>query len=274
VPLLVHAEILESSSRLTRRHARTRPDPRSYRSYLASRPPGAEVEAIRLMIRLSREFGVATHIVHVASLEAVDEIARAKAGGAPVTAETCPHYLTFDADEIHEGATEFKCAPPIRSALHRDALRRGLFRGWLDLVASDHSPAPPAVKCPGDFMRAWGGIASLELSLSATWTALAGARGSTVDLTRDLARWMSESPARLAGLGGRKGRIARGCDADLVVWDPDRESVVEPGRLQQRHQLTPYAGRSLRGVVQTTFLRGRRVWHNGTLVTAGAGHLL
>src|SRR5206468_7038625 len=133
----------------------------------------AEVEAIRLMIRLAREFRTHVHIVHVAAAEAVDELAQAQAGGVAITAETCPHYLSFAAEEIPRGATEFKCAPPIREARHRDALWNALDRGVLGLVATDHSPAPPALKCPGDFLRAWGGIASLELSLSATWTGLA-----------------------------------------------------------------------------------------------------
>jgi allantoinase len=274
VPLLVHAEIFESSGRSTPRDPQSpAPSPRSYASYLATRPPDWEVDAVRLMIRLASEFGVSTHIVHVACAEAVDEIARAKGEGVPITAETCPHYLTFDADGIPEGATQFKCAPPIRNAWHRSALQRGLRSGALDLVATDHSPAPPSLKCPGDFPRAWGGIASLELSLPSTWTALAKAPGSTTE-TADLARWMSEAPARLAGLSDRKGRLAVGCDADLVIWDADGETVVAPERLQQRHKLTPYAGRLLRGVVHTTFLRGRRVWDNGALMSARTGLLL
>jgi allantoinase len=268
------------------------------------------------MVQLAREFGCRVHIVHVACAEAAQAIRSAKAEGVPITAETCPHYLTFAAEEIADGATEFKCAPPIREAHHRTALWEALASGVLDLVATDHSPAPPAMKRPGDFLRAWGGIASLELSLSAVYaglrvfdasarqaSALSRARAfdrlrldpSTVegrestlerevleraggwapasDVIKALSRWMSAAPASLAGLD-RKGRIQAGYDADLVVWDPDEERVVDPQRLQQRHKLTPYAGRRLFGVVRTTFLRGERVWDDNGLVRAGAGHLL
>ena len=188
VPLLVHAESLafigggpfdfrpQVVGRAQRGHTGPprRPDVEaaSYANYLATRPPAAEVDAVRLMVRLAREFNARVHIVHVACAEAADEIAQAKGQGVPITAETCPHYLTFAAEDIRDGATEFKCAPPIREAHHREALWDALQRGVLDLVATDHSPAPPAMKCPGDFMRAWGGIASLELSLPATWTGL------------------------------------------------------------------------------------------------------
>jgi allantoinase len=229
-----------------------------------------EVDAIRLMIRLASEFGVRTHIVHVAAAEAVEDIARARAARVPITAETCPHYLTFAAEDVPDGATAYKCAPPIREARHRDALWDGLRRGVLDLVATDHSPAPPALKCTGDFLRAWGGIASLELSLAATWSG-ARARGFGPG---DLARWLSAAPASLAGLADRKGAIAVGRDADLIVWDPDAAFTVDAGVLQQRHKLTPYAGRRLSGVVRTTLLRGERVWDDGGLVKPGGGQLL
>jgi allantoinase len=275
VPLLVHAESpahLNTPTRLRsdgipRASARqAHPTHPSYQTYLATRPPTAEVEAIRLIVRLARQFAARVHIVHVASADAADEVARAKAAGVAITAETCPHYLTFAAKDVPDGATEFKCAPPIREARHREALWNALAAGTLDLVATDHSPAPPALKCPGDFMRAWGGIASLELSLAAVWT---GAR----DLC-SVARWMSEAPARLAGLDDRKGRIALGCDADFAVWDPDAEWTVEASQLQQRHKLTPYAGRRLRGLVRTTFVRGTRVWDDGRLVAGASGEWL
>jgi allantoinase len=298
VPLLVHAEspaVLEAArspkgSRSTQREwsARLQPSGSDYGEYLATRPPEAEVEAIRTIVRLAREFGVRAHIVHVASAEAVAGIERAKSEGVPITAETCPHYLTFAAEEIPDGATEFKCAPPIRESRHRDALWDGLKRGVLDLIATDHSPAPPALKCPGDFMRAWGGIASLEISLPSVWTA--GQQRSTlesqlseqlkvessqlrVDLSA-IAHWMSERPAALAGLGRRKGRIAVGYDADLIVWDPDAEFTVDASRLQHRHKITPYAGRRLRGRVRTTLVRGERVWDDAELVRASSGQLL
>jgi allantoinase len=290
VPLLVHAELPEFLREPT--HSTHPPslgpvDPElrraspTYSTYLATRPATSEVEAIRLMIRLAREFGVRTHIVHVAAAEAVEEIERAKAGGVRITAETCPHYLTFAAEEIPDGATEFKCAPPIREAAHRTALWDGLQRGVLDMIATDHSPAPPAMKCRGDFIRAWGGIASLEVALAAVWTHLrleaSDLRLETSDLRLarvSLARWMSEFPAALAGLGDRKGRIAAGYDADLVVWDPDAEFTVDAAALQQRHKVTPYAGRRLRGRVMATFVRGQRVWDNGTLTCGSVSRLL
>ena len=290
VPLLVHAEspalilggghigppLREDAgpSREGAEPSRVGADPRvgpaSYSTYLATRPPEAEVEAIRMIVRLAREFATRVHIVHVASADAAEEVARAKAAGVAITAETCPHYLTFDADQIPVGATEFKCAPPIREPRHRQALWGALAAGTLDLVASDHSPAPPALKCPGDFMRAWGGIASLELSLAVVWS-YDGARRLQPS---DVARWMSEAPARLAGVGDRKGRIAPGYDADFMLWDPDIEWTVDSAYLQQRHKLTPYAGRRLRGRVQTTFVRGTRVWDAGRLVGAPVGQLL
>jgi allantoinase len=283
-PLLVHAEspdVINRSCDST--YLAADPDT-SYSAYLATRPPEAEVEAIRLMIRLAREFRTPVHIVHVAAAEAVDEIARAQSDGVAITAETCPHYLSFAAEEIPDGATEFKCAPPIREVRHRDALWNGLARGTLALVATDHSPAPPPLKRPGDFLRAWGGIASLELSLPATWTALAASpsqrvpnhlapTGAPWNRLAQLAAWMSAAPAALARLE-RKGRIAPGRDADFVIWDPDETRIVDPTALEQRHKLTPYAGRCLRGAVRSTFLRGQRVWHDGQLACPATGHLL
>ena len=280
VPLLVHAE----SPGLIRSHP-TYPTYPIYETYLSTRPPEAEVEAIRLVMRLAREFGTHVHIVHVASAEAAGEISRGKANGVSVTAETCPHYLTFAAEDVPDGATEFKCAPPIREAHHRHALWKALADGSLDLVATDHSPAPPALKCPGDFMKAWGGIASLELSLSAIWTALERSNlrvepsdlnvepsDLNVDLCR-IARWMSEAPARLAGIDNRKGRIAPGFDADFIIWEPDAEWTVDSSRLQQRHKLTPYAGRRLRGVVRRTFVRGTCVWGIEEPILGATGQL-
>ena len=278
VPLLVHAE---DPARITQ------PTHPTYQAFLASRPPEAERDAIRLMIRLAKEFRARVHIVHVSSAEGVAAIAEAKAERVPITAETCPHYLTFAAGEIPAGATTFKCAPPIRDATHRAALWHGLASGALDVIATDHSPAPPALKTPGDFSRAWGGIASLELSLAATYTSLKSqvsslsfgnselrVESSELSLPSLLAGWMSAAPAALAGLATRKGRIAAGFDADLVVWDPDAAFVVDPERMQQRHKLTPYAGRSLFGTVLTTFVRGECVWDKNGLARKNGGRLL
>jgi allantoinase len=263
VPLLVHAELPE----YLRVH-RGRAD--SYRDYEATRPDEAERAAIDVMAGLSRDSGAHVHIVHVSSAAGVDEIAAARAAGVPLTGETCPHYLSLIRHDVPDGATEFKCAPPIRSARDREALWRGLESGSLDLVATDHSPAPPSMKCPGDFVRAWGGIASLELSLAVVWTR-ARERGRAVS---DLAAWMSAAPAALAGLSDRKGRIAPGLDADLVVWDAAGEFTVDPAQLRQRHKLTPYAGQRLRGVVHMTYLRGERVWDGGRLTRRRTGQVL
>jgi allantoinase len=261
--LLVHAELPD---RITPHAGQAA----SYHDYMATRPAAAEVDAIRLVARLAGETGAHVHIVHVSSAGGVDAVGDARSAGVRITAETCPHYLTFSSSDVPDGATEYKCAPPIRDGDHREALWRGLGSATLGLVASDHSPAPPAMKCRGDFARAWGGIASIELGLAAVWTE-ARVRGYSVG---DVARWMSEGPAALAGLSGRKGRIAPGHDADLVVWDPDREFTVDVSKLQQRHKVTPYAGRRLRGTVQTTFVRGQRVWDRGGLVRQAGGVLL
>jgi allantoinase len=263
LPLLVHAESPEDILPFAGQ-------PASYRDYLATRPAVAEVQAIGMMGRLMARTGAHVHIVHVSSADGLKTITVLQTMGARITAETCPHYLTFSASSIPDGATEYKCAPPIRDEDDREALWVGLRSGALKMVASDHSPAPPALKCPGDFVRAWGGIASIELGLAAVWTE-ARVRGFGV---ADLARWMSEAPAALAGLSGRKGRIAPGYDADLVIWDPDDEFTVDASRLQQRHKLTPYAGRRLQGAVLSTFVRGQRVWDRGALVQPRAGVLL
>ena len=267
LPLLVHAEapgpIARASSSLS-----SGANPRRYAAYLGSRPREAELEAIELVLGLCRETGCRVHVVHVSAADSLDLARAARDAGLPVTAETCPHYLTFAAEEIPDGATAYKCAPPIRDRENRERLWRGLGDGSIALVASDHSPAPPALKCleAGDFFRAWGGIASLELALAATWTG-ARARGRNL---RDLARWLAEGPARLAGLA-RKGRIAPGCDADLVVFDPDAPFSVDPSRLRQRHRITPYAGMTLYGVVRRTLVRGTCVYDEGEFPAAAIG---
>jgi allantoinase len=257
VPLLAHAE-LETPAPAAGR---------SYASYLASRPREWENAAVRLLIGLSRETGCRVHIVHLSSSGALDELARARAEGVPITAETCPHYLTFSSEEIRDGATEFKCAPPIRERENREKLWEAVRSGLISFVVSDHSPCTPSLK-EGDFARAWGGIASLQLSLSATWT---GMRERSMGLG-DLARAMAEAPARFAGLGGRKGAIVAGHDADLVVFDEDAELSVDPAMIRHRHKLTPYAGRKLRGRVRMTFLRGRKIFEDGRFLGGPSGH--
>jgi allantoinase len=226
---------------------------RDFGSFVASRPPVAERRAIEKVIAAAAATGARAHIVHLSAAECVAMIAGAKAAGIRLSAETCPHYLYFAAEQVPDGATEFKCCPPIRDAINREALWRGLEAGVIDCVVSDHSPCPPELKSPesGDFGTAWGGIAGLQLGLSAVWT-VARRRGRTLD---DVARWMAAAPAALAGLQA-KGRLAVGADADLVAFDPDEEYVVDPARLEHRHHVTPYAGRTLTGRVRQTWLGG------------------
>ncbi|HSS78669.1 MAG TPA: allantoinase AllB, partial [Thermoanaerobaculia bacterium] len=244
----------------------------NYRRYLQSRPDASEVEAVELLVRLCRGLGCRVHIVHVSSAEVLPVLKRAHDEGLPITAETCPHYLTFAAEEISDGAVTFKCAPPIRSRDNREHLWEALRVGLIDLVATDHSPCPPEMKKveSGDFRGAWGGISSLQLALPAVWT---GARERDFTV-QDLTEWMCAGPTRLAGLEGRKGAIAPGYDADLVVWDPEASFVVEPERLQHRHKITPYAGQTLYGVVRRTVLRGETIYLNGDFVGTPGGRLL
>jgi allantoinase len=243
-----------------------------YPAFLRSRPPEAETSAIRAVIEAARDTGVRAHILHVSSAAAIDLLAAARADGLAVSSETCPHYLALAADEVPAGATEFKCCPPIRERANADRLWAGLVAGTVDCVVSDHSPCPPDLKLTGtgDFARAWGGIASLQLSLPVVWSS-GRERGCQL---ADLARWMAAAPADLAGFA-TKGRIAVGYDADLVAFAPDAGFVVEPGTLEHRHKLTPYAGRRLTGVVRRTWLRGREVFSTDqAAVTEPAGRLL
>ena len=229
-----------------------------YRTFLASRPREAENQAVELMIRLSREFGTRVHIVHLSSSDAVALLSEAQASGVAITAETCPHYLHFAAEEIPAGATEFKCCPPIRERENRERLWQALAAGTIATVVSDHSPCPAAMKLreSGDFLTAWGGIGSLQLRLPVVWTE-ARRRGFSL---HEVAKWLCENPARQVRLESRKGSIAVGCDADLIVWNPDREFEVDAAALQHRHKLTPYQGEVLQGVVEKTFLRGKEIY--------------
>lgn len=238
-PLLVHAELGEHLHEPDG-------DAGDYATYLHSRPNAAEDEAIELLLRVCRETGARMHVVHLSSASALSILARAKKEALPLTAETTPHYLHFDAETIPRGRTEFKCAPPIREHANREALWRGLASGLIDLVVSDHSPCTPELK-RGDFLNAWGGIASLQFVLPIVWTN-ASARGFTLT---DVARWCCESPAKLANLT-TKGRIEIGMDADFVVWDPESMFTVTAELIEHRHKVTPYLGARLRGVVRDT----------------------
>jgi allantoinase len=250
LPLMVHAE--DPACLLT-----SRGSSRKYADYLDTRPVAAERAAISLLVRLMERNPTPVHIVHLSSASSLDIVRNARARGLPLTVETCPHYLTFAAEDIPEGATEYKCAPPIRDSAEREALWQALIAGDIDLVASDHSPCLPEMKeTKGDFFSAWGGIASLQLSLSAVWT---GARSRGLK-PRRIAEWMSAAPARLVGLQGRKGSLAAGYDADIVLWDPDARFVVDPTRLLHRHKTTPYVGRELFGKVSATYVGGSRIF--------------
>jgi allantoinase len=270
-PVLAHAElpgpVEDAAKRLPAGASR-----KSYQTWLASRPRAAENEAIDLLLRLGTEFGARVHVVHLSSTDAIPQILKAKAAGQPVSVETCPHYLTFTSEEIPDGATQFKCAPPIRERENREKLWTGLGDGTIDMIATDHSPCPPEMKRQdaGDFLNAWGGIASLQLSLPAVWME-AKSRGFSLNR---LARWLCEAPARLAGLTSQKGAIAPGCDADLVIWNPEANFKVDPAQLHHRHKLTPYAGRGLMGIVEATFLRGVKIFEHGNFCAAPAGRVL
>lgn len=247
-------------------------DRRSHAAWEASRPPRAEGEAVAALARIARSTGAAIHVVHLSSRAGLAELRAARHARLPLSGESCPHYLTFASATIARGATAWKCAPPIRGADEREALWRALGDGTLALVASDHSPSPPAGKAveSGDFFAAWGGIASLELSLSATWTA-ARARGFGLERIAD---WMAQAPARLAGIDERKGAIAVGRDADLVLFDPDATLRVDATALHHRHPICPYDGLALDGRVRGTWLRGERIFDDGRLVGEPRGKMI
>ena len=250
VPLLVHCE-LESPTPPS-------DDARSYANYLNSRPPAWELRAIEMMIRLCREFCAHVHVVHLGTAQALPMLRAARAEGLPLTVETCPHYLTFAAENIKDGETLFKCAPPIREVANREQLWEGLRDGTIDFVASDHSPCLPELKLmdKGDFVRAWGGISGLQWLMTATWTE-AKQRGFSLD---DLARWTSARPARLIG---KQGEIAVGGVANLCVWEPEQTFEVTAQTTEHRHKISPYVGRELLGRVRATYLRGARVYADG-----------
>jgi allantoinase len=267
LPLLVHAELPGPIDRATK--ALPNADWTSYSTYLQSRPDEAELAAIRLMLGLCREYGFRLHIVHLSASAALTELCVARAEGLPITVETCPHYLHLSAETIANGATLSKCAPPIRSRENCERLWQGLREGTIDMVVTDHSPCPPTMKriAEGNFRTAWGGIASLSVALPLVWTE-ASRRGFTL---LDLARWMAAGPAHLAGCGAHKGRIAASYDADLVVFDPDREFIVAEDKLYYRHPVSPYLGETLRGVVKVTCLRGNPVFAEGKFPGEPAG---
>lgn len=272
LPLLAHAEVAAPVEAATEKLNAAKADWRKYSTYLASRPDAAEVDAIELLIRLADEYQTPIHIVHLSSAKALPLLADARKRGVPVTVETCVQYLWFAAEEIPDGATEFKCAPPIRDAANREALWGALESGLIEMVITDHSPCPPELKRreEGKWNLAWGGIAGLGLALPVLWTAMAK-RGIGIERLGD---WMAAGPARLASLTGRKGALTVGADADFAVFDPDAEWTVKQEHLRFRHKLSPYVGAQLRGRVLETWLRGEQIYGADAIVGAARGQEL
>jgi len=269
-PLIVHAEVpgpVEACCQTISGASSS-----SYETFLRSRPRAAEDQAVVLMIKLARETGCRIHIVHHSSADALAMLREAKSSGLPLTVETCPHYLHFAAEDIVDGATEFKCCPPIRERENREQLWEALRDGTIDFVVSDHSPCPPEMKlrAQGDFMNAWGGISSLQLRLPIIWTE-ARARGFTIE---QIVQWLCAGPARQVGFDALKGSIKQGADADIVIWNPDNEFRVAPEMIHHRHKLTPYAGEVLQGTVEKTFLRGQMVYDGGEFLDRRGSLLL
>lgn len=275
IPLLVHAEIDCGECIDNGRQEQAAPgiepwqDSRSYKSFLASRPRQWENDAINLMIKLCREFKGPVHIVHLSSADALQDVSKARKDGLPFTVETCPHYLTFEAESIPDGDPRYKCAPPIREAENRERLWKGLSAGLIDFVVSDHSPCVPDLKHleSGDLKLAWGGISSLQFGLSTIWTE-AAKRGHTI---AELSTWMSARPAEFLGLTKVKGKLSRGLDADLIVFDPEAEFTVLAEHIHHKHKVTPYEGRSLKGKVLKTYLRGQLIFEDGKLTAVAKG---
>ncbi len=267
LPLLVHAELAApiDAAMNELRNA----DWRSYATYLASRPDQAELDAIRLMIRLCRQYSFHLHIVHLSTALALEELRAARAEGLPITVETCPHYLHFSAEEIPDGQTLLKCAPPIRSKKNQQQLWNGLRDGSVDMIVTDHSPCPPAMKRTdsGRFDLAWGGIASISLALPVIYTECQR-RGFILD---DIVRWMSSAPAALAGVSHLAGALEAGRDANFIVFDTNAEFTVTTDRLHYRHPISPYLNEPLRGVVKATYLRGEAVYHEGNFAATPSG---
>ena len=265
LPLLGHCELTDELLRATG-------DNRSYQNYMSSRPKEWEDEAITMMIRLCEEFNCRVHIVHLSSAKSIEQIIKAKEKGLPITVESAQHYLYFNAETINDGQTQFKCAPPIREKENNDQLWQALKDGVIDLVATDHSPSTPTLKEleSGDFMKAWGGIASLQLALPVLWTK-AREKGFTIDF---IAKWLCENPAKLIGKSTTKGKIAIGYDADLIVVDIDSSFVVTENMLHHKHKTTPYLNETLYGIVEQTYLFGEKVYDNSIFTQLNYGKII
>ncbi len=273
LPLLAHAEVAGPVGAATQALDRMSADWHKYSTYLRSRPDDAEIEAIALLIRLAEEFQTPIHIVHLSSAQALPLLRDARERGVPVTVETCAHYLWFEAATIPDGATQYKCAPPIRDARNREALWSALNEGLIEMVTTDHSPCLPEMKHGESkdkiarWDQSWGGIASLGLALPVLWT---GMKQRGIALER-IGEWMAAAPSRLAGMSGRKGVIAVGADADFAVFDPEARWTVAPTDLRFRHKISPYLGAELRGRVLETWLRGAPVFQAGAHIGEARG---
>lgn len=276
LPLLAHAEVAAPVNLATNAINTIGLDWRKYPTYAASRPDVAEVHAIEMLIRLAEEFAVPVHVVHLSSAQALPMLAEARCRGVPVTVETCVHYLWFTAENIPDAATEYKCAPPIRQSKNREQLWQALEDGAIDMVVTDHSPCPPGMKHrdEGRFDKAWGGIASLGLALPIMWTAFHQRGYNTSQAAERIGKWMATGPARLAGIGGRKGALTPGADADITVFDPDATWTITENDLHFRHKLSPYLGAKVRGRVRETWLRGKQIFFSGQFVEHPRGREL
>jgi len=266
LPLLVHAEI-DCGFEKTPAY-----DECCFNSFLETRPREWENKAIKILIDLCREFKYPIHIVHLSSSDAIEMIKSAKSEGLPLTVETCPHYLFFSSEEISDKDTRFKCTPPIRENENREKLWDAVKDGTIDFIVSDHSPCNPELKFmdKGSFEEAWGGISSLQFGLSVIWTE-ARKRGLTLNVVSKL---MCENTAKFIGLEMKKGKIEKGYDADIIIFDPDKKFIVEENKIFHRHKETPYSGRELYGVVETTFLRGEKVFNNGKIISSPLGEVV
>ena len=268
IPLLVHCELESDNFEAQKKFTQ---DPKSYTAYLNSRPKSWENNAINLMINLCRKYNCKVHIVHLSSADALKNIIEAKKEGLPVTVETCPHYLFFNAEEIDDGNTAFKCAPPIREKSNNDLLKEAVANGLIDFLATDHSPAPPEIKEleSGNFKKAWGGIAGLQFLLPAAWTVLK----DKVSLEHFIPL-LTEKPAQFLNLNHRKGYLKVSYDADFVIWNPNEKFIVSENAIFHKHKLTPYLNRKLFGKILQTFVNGKNVFRNDKLYHTNAGKII
>ncbi|MDQ6903426.1 MAG: allantoinase AllB [Bacteroidota bacterium] len=272
LPLLVHCELKSELLDVSNDKKKKENNNTSYKNYLASRPKKSEDDAIALMIKLCEEYNCPVHIVHLSSSDSIEQISRAKQKGLPLTVETAQHYLFFNAEEILDGATQFKCAPPIRAKENNELLWRALKDGIIDFVATDHSPATPSLKEieSGNFMKAWGGIASLQFALPALWTAAKKRNCSVVDI----AKWLCANPAKLIGAQNNKGTLAKGYDADIVIWSDEKAFAITEEIIRHRHKITPYLNTTLYGSTEQTYLAGMKVFDKEEIINGPLGRVL